>query len=102
MSPEEMWKRYELLAIPPVRKSLEDRYIEDYPRRNSVILDYVTMGKGKAITPWTNIYNTYMKQAYEEILSGQKSAEQALKDADRGLREELKTFKLEKITDTGK
>jgi hypothetical protein len=53
------------------------------------------MGKGKAITPWTNIYNTYGKQAYEETLSGRKSARQALMDADKGLREELKTFKLE-------
>lgn len=95
MSPEEMWERYELLAIPPVRKSLEEKYIADNPRRNTRILDYVTMGKGKAITPWTNIANTYLKQAYEEALAGQKSAKEALMDADEGLREELETFKLE-------
>jgi ABC-type glycerol-3-phosphate transport system substrate-binding protein len=95
MSSDEMWTRYEKLAIPPVRKSLEEDYIADNPRRNSVILDYVIMGKGKAITPWTNIANTYMKQAYEEALSGRKTARQALTDADKGLREELKTFKLE-------
>jgi len=95
MSPEEIWERYELLAIPPVRKSLEERYIADNPRRNERVLDYVTMGKGKAITPWTNIANTYMKQAYEEALTGRKTAKAALLDADKGLREELEAFKLE-------
>ena len=95
MSSEEMWERYKLLAIPPVRKSLEEKYIADDPVRNQRILDYITMGKGKAITPWTNIANTYLKQAYEEALTGKKSAEQALTDADTGLREELETFKLD-------
>jgi len=92
MSPEEMWKRYELLAIPPVRKSMMEKFIADAPVRNQTIANYVEFGKGKPITPWTHIYNRYVKVAYEEALSKSKTARQALMDAEAGLLEELKKF----------
>jgi len=93
MSPEQMWTRYKDLAIPPVRKSLMDRFIADSPVRNKRIAEYVEFGKGKPITPWTHLYNRYVKVAYEESLAGTKTARQALLDAETGLLEELKEFK---------
>ena len=95
MSAEEMWERYELLSIPPVRVSLQDQYIEDNPERNSVLSEYIQYGKGKAITPWTNIANTYVAQAYERVIAGEMTAREALMEADRGLRAELEDFSLD-------
>jgi ABC-type glycerol-3-phosphate transport system substrate-binding protein len=90
MSPENMGLRTEKLAIPPARKSMADAYIAQNPEMNSAILEYVTYGKGKPITPWTSIYSKMVSVAYEEAMTRRKTAEQALKDADQELRLELK------------
>ena len=93
LSADQFWKRHELLAIPPVRKSLMERFIAADPERNTRIAEHVQYGKGKPVTPWTNIYNKYVRVAYQEVLNKVKTAEQALKDAEAGLLEELKVFK---------
>ncbi|MBM3301229.1 MAG: extracellular solute-binding protein, partial [Deltaproteobacteria bacterium] len=90
MEPDEMWDRYKQLRIPPVRKSLTERFIQEDPVMNKAITDAVTWGKGKAVLPWTSIGDKYLGQAYEETINGKKTGEQALKDADRGARAELK------------
>ncbi len=90
MEPEEMWDRYEKLVIPPVRKSLVDKFVQDDPEKNKAVADAVKWGKGKAVLAWTSIGDKYLGQAYEEVLNGKKTAEQALKDADKGCRFELK------------
>lgn len=92
MSKEEMWKRYTDLKIPVVRKSLEKEFMEKDPAFNGVLLDYVKNGKGKPIIPWTSLYDKYIQLAYEEAISGKKSAEQALKDAQTGLEKEIQTL----------
>lgn len=93
MSKDEMWKRYQQLQIPIVRKSLEDQFIADNPAINTVLLDYVKNGKGKPVTPFTTRYNKYIHQAYEETVTKAKPAAQALKDAQDALDQELKTIK---------
>ena len=90
MAKDEMWKRYEALRIPPVRKSMQEQFIKEDPELNQAIMDTITYGKGKAVTPWAGIANKYLSQAYEEALNGVKSPEDALIDADKGLRAELK------------
>lgn len=92
MEKEEMWKRYEALRIPPVRSSMKDRFIKEDPEFNRAIVETIKYGKGKAVTPWTGIANKYLSQAYEEALNGVKSPRQALMDADKALRAELKRF----------
>jgi ABC-type glycerol-3-phosphate transport system substrate-binding protein len=92
MSKDEVWKRYTELKIPVVRKSLEKQFMDDDPAFNSVLMDYVKNGKGKASVSWSSQYTKYIHQAYEEAISGKKSSEQALKDAQAGLENELKTF----------
>jgi len=96
MSPDEMWKRFQDEMIPPTRKSLMDKFIADDPEYNKAIAEHVKYGKGKAITPWTGIANKYVQKAYQEALSGKKSARKALVDADRDLRSELKRLGLMK------
>jgi ABC-type glycerol-3-phosphate transport system substrate-binding protein len=90
MEPEEMWDRYTKLVIPPVRKSLMEKFVQVDPAMNKAVVDAVTWGKGKAVLSWTSIGDKYLGQAYEEAINGKKTAEQALKDADRGVRLELK------------
>jgi ABC-type glycerol-3-phosphate transport system substrate-binding protein len=90
MEPEEMWDRYKRLVIPPVRKSMTDRFVQDDPVLNKAVADAVKYGKGKAVLAWTSIGDKYLGQAYEEAINGKKTAEQALRDADRGARLELK------------
>ena len=93
MSKEQMWKRYEELQIPVVRKSLEQRFIDADPEINAILVDYVKYGKGKPVTPFTSTYNKYIHLAFEEVLTGTKSPEQALNDAQEALIKELETIK---------
>ncbi len=90
MSKEQMWKRYEELNIPVVRKSLEEQFINANPEMNKILLQYVEFGKGKAVVPWTSLANKHVSLAYEEALSKSKTPEQALKDAETNLLKELK------------
>jgi ABC-type glycerol-3-phosphate transport system substrate-binding protein len=90
MSPENIKLREEKVGTPPPRKSMAEAYIKKDPELNAAILEHVEFGKGKPVTPWTSIYSQYMSVAYEEALSGKKTAQQAITDADRELRAELK------------
>jgi ABC-type glycerol-3-phosphate transport system substrate-binding protein len=95
MTDEQMWKRYQELKITPVRKSLQERFIQDDPAFNKSQIEYIQYGKGKAVTPWTTIANKYLSQAYEEALNRRKTARQALIDAEAGLLEELEKFEIQ-------
>ena len=46
-------------------------------------------GKGKATVPWISVYNKYVSVAYEEVINGKKTPEQALKDALAQLEKEI-------------
>ncbi len=92
MSKEQVWKRYKEMKVPVVRKSLQQQAMEDDPEFNAVLMDYVNNGKGNSIVSWASLYSKYINLAYEEAISGRKSAEQALKDAQEGLEKEIKTF----------
>ena len=69
---------------------MQEQFINEDPELNKAIMDTINYGKGKAVTPWTSIANKYLSQAYEEALNGVKSPRDALVDADKGLRAELK------------
>ncbi len=90
MTPDEFWRRYKDLSIAPVLKSLQKKFVADDPEFNQATLNAIKYGKGKAITPWTAIANKYLRVAYEEAINGAKTPKQALMDADKGLRSELK------------
>ncbi|UCF98539.1 MAG: extracellular solute-binding protein [Spirochaetaceae bacterium] len=92
MSKEQMWKRYQDLKITPVRKSMQEQFISDDPLFNESQMEYIIHGKGKAITPWLGIANKYLSKAYEEALNRVKTPEQALRDAEAGLLDEIEKF----------
>ncbi|MGO4497962.1 ABC transporter substrate-binding protein [Paenibacillus sp. 2RAB27] len=92
MSNEQVWKRYKDLKIPVVKKSLGKQFTDEDPAFNSVLLDYVNNGKGKPVVPWLALYNKYIIQSYEEAISKKKTPEQALKDAQENLQNELKNI----------
>lgn len=39
--------------------------------------------------PWISVYNKYVSVAYEEVINGKKTAEQALNDALSQLEKEI-------------
>ena len=89
MSPDIIWTRSQQRAYPPIRYSLEDKYTELDPVMNPYVLEYTKNGKGKAAVSWVSIFNKYVATAYEEVINGKKTAEQALKDAETALLAEI-------------
>jgi ABC-type glycerol-3-phosphate transport system substrate-binding protein len=94
MSKEQMKERADVLKVPVVRKSLAKEYMAMDPVNNPIIMDYVEHGKGRAVVPWASLYVKYAEQAYEETLNRQKTAKQALGEAQKALLNELKKFNL--------
>lgn len=90
LSNEIVWMRTEDFKVPIVKKSLEEQYIQSGDAElNKAILAYVESGKGKATVPWVSVYNKYVSVAYEEVINGKKTAEQALQDALAQLEKEI-------------
>lgn len=75
--------------FPPIRKSLEEEYIQKDPALNSVVMEYVKNGKGKATVPWISVYNKYVSNSYEVVINQKGSAEKALKDAETALLKDI-------------
>ena len=86
---DEMWDRYVKFGNIPVRKSLSDRYIEEDPELNEVVMESVEKGYGRPVCGWVSIFTKYEVQAYEEIMNGVKEPAQALKDAAEAARNEI-------------
>jgi ABC-type glycerol-3-phosphate transport system substrate-binding protein len=92
MSPEELWTRFELLGLAPARRSQMDRYRAELDDLYRPILEYYENGKGVPISPWLNVMRRHVNEAYQAALAREKTAEQALKDAEVVVLEELKKF----------
>lgn len=89
VSKENMWKQYVENGIPVVRKSLEEDFVNDNPAFNGPALDYIRYGKGKAVVPWTSLYNQYISQAYELAMNHVQTPAEALEEMQRQLEIEL-------------
>ena len=87
--PDEMWERYEKFGNIPVRNSLSDKYVQENPELNKVVMQCVEKGTGRPVSGWVSVVTKYEVQAYEEIMNGVKEPEQALKDAAEAARAEL-------------
>ena len=86
---DEMWNRYEKFGNIPVRVSLSDKYIQENPELNKVVMASVEKGTGRPVSGWVSVLTKYEVQAYEEIMNGVKEPEQALKDAAEAARAEI-------------
>ena len=90
LSDEVVWDRTETYDAPVVKKTLEEKYLDSGDKDfKKAIMNYVEHGKGKATVPWINEFNKYVSVAYEEVINGKKTAEQALKDANEVLTKEI-------------
>jgi len=92
MSKEQFRERYKLLGLAPARKSLMPEYMAESPT-NAMLAEYLKYGKGASIVPWSSIYYKYWRTTYEEAINKVKTPEQALKDFEMNVLEEMKTFK---------
>lgn len=86
---DEMWTRYEKFGNIPVRESLADKYIQEDPELNEVVMKSVEKGAGRPVCGWVSTFTKYEMQAYEEIMNGVKEPKQALEDAANAAREEI-------------
>lgn len=89
MSKERMSNRMTEFTVPPVRKSLEEDYIELNPQVNQAIAEAVAIGYGRPAVTWSPLYTKYGTQGYEQAAFGVKPVEQAMKDALADLKKEI-------------
>lgn len=89
-SKEEMKVRVDQWGVIPVRKSLQDLYIQKDPQVNKIILDTVAVGKGAFSVPWVNILYKYYSAAYESIIQGKATPADAMKTAQEQILAEIK------------
>ena len=92
MSKEEMMKRAKEMNMAVLRKSLEKEFTAINPRLNAAITEYVQYGKGVSAVSWVSISTKNTRLAYEEVYTGKKSAEQALKDAEETVNKEIEAL----------
>jgi ABC-type glycerol-3-phosphate transport system substrate-binding protein len=89
LSKNQMLKRAKELNIPVTRKSLESEYVTLNPKLNKVILDYARIGKPNPMAPWFTSFSKQLQVAYEEVYTGKKTAQQALKDVEKTMKKEI-------------
>jgi len=89
MSKERMSVRMKDYTVPPVRKSLQDEYIDLNPQFNRAFAEAVAIGYGRPPVTWSPLYTKYAQMGYEEAAFGAKTAEQAMKDAMTNLLREI-------------
>lgn len=88
-SKEEMKVRVDEWGVIPVRKSLQDLYIQKDPEVNKIVLETVAVGKGAFSVPWVNVLYKYYSVAYESIMQGKVSPAEAMKTAQEQILAEI-------------
>ena len=88
-SAEEMWNRYEKLGVPPLRKSLEKKFVDLEPENNKAIYDSINTGTGSPKVAYANsVYNT-VNDAMEKVMYGVASPKEALDEAAETIKQEI-------------
>lgn len=88
MDSSNMWERYKEFNHMPVRTSLEEAFVAEYPEMNKAMVECVKVGKGRPALSWVASLTNSELQMYEEVMYGQKTAEQALADCLSRIQEE--------------
>lgn len=82
MTEESNRNRMENANIPPAYKNLSEEYILQNEKINLPASEAVNVGEPFPKTDWMTSYGEAIKNAQQEVLYGNKSAEDALKDAE--------------------
>lgn len=82
MTEESNRNRMEKANIPPAYKTLSEEYIQMNEKINLPASEAISVGEPFPKTDWMTSYGEAVKNAQQEVLYGEKSAEDALQDAE--------------------
>ncbi|MEI7432583.1 MAG: extracellular solute-binding protein, partial [Betaproteobacteria bacterium] len=80
MSKENMWNRYQVYGVVPVRKSLQTQFTAIDPEFHKRVLEYVDLGKGKPLVSFITKFYNLSGDAWEKMYKGEKSPAVALQE----------------------
>lgn len=86
---ENLWKLTTEAGAAPVKLSLEEKYLEEYPEIGAAYLESLEYAEGMPKVTWAALFEEAICTAYEEAMYGKKNAEDALNDAYDWLMEEI-------------
>lgn len=86
---ENVWKLTTEAGAAPVKLSLQDRYLEEYPGIGQAYLDSLEYAEGMPKVTWAALFEQAICTAYEEAMYGEKDGETALNDAYDWLMNEI-------------
>lgn len=78
---ENVWKLTTEAGAAPVKSTLEDKYLEEYPEIGKAYMESLEYAEGMPKVTWAALFEQAICTAYEEAMYGQKDGEQALNDA---------------------
>ncbi len=78
---DNLWKLSTEAGAAPVKKSLEERYLEQYPEIGAAYLESLEYAEGMPKVTWAALFEEAICTAYEEAMYGKKEAGDALNDA---------------------
>lgn len=86
---ENVWKLTTEAGAAPVKLSLQDQYLEEYPGIGQAYLDSLEYAEGMPKVTWAALFEQAICTAYEEAMYGEKDGETALNDAYDWLMNEI-------------
>ena len=88
-STEVLEARVEEAGLPATFESVSKDFIEKDPAINTAIMDAVSVGAGNPKVSWSNLYEQELDAALESLFYGEKTAEEALTEAQNNLLKEI-------------
>ncbi len=86
---ENVWKLTTEAGAAPVKLSLKDKYLEEYPEIGAAYLEALEYAEGMPKVTWAALFEEAVCTAYEEAMYGKKDGQQALDDAYNWLMKEM-------------
>ena len=86
---ENVWKLTTEAGAAPVKLSLQDQYLKEYPEIGQAYLDSLEYAEGMPKVTWAALFEQAICTAYEEAMYGEKDGETALNDAYDWLMNEI-------------
>lgn len=88
-SSEQMWDRYEMLGVPPLRKSLKEQFVAESPENNNAIYASIDSGTGSPKVAYANSVYNAVNDAMEKIMYDVETPEAALNAAADIIQQEI-------------
>ena len=92
MTPDILWRSYEIIGSPVVRHSMVDRFTARNPELNAAIVEGVRFGTGVVKVPYVWSMLPHIVTAIERTVLGMASPRDALQEAYNATRAEVYSF----------